>query len=120
MAAVRSAARRHRRNVTPGGFTDCFVRVARRAWRFDVDQELGKVVLDVSGRQITAYWEIETNLAQGGAIVGNGPVRAPVANYHEPIAHRELFPAVPGDVIAFVGYQTGKEILLRGVEVLPQ
>lgn len=101
--------------TTPANYTG-FVQGQARV--ISVDQELGQALLEIGGRKVYGYWERDSSLAQGGAVVQNGALKPPVANYHEKIAVRQQFPAAAGDLIAYVGFQTGREILLRGVAVV--
>ena len=83
-----------------------------------VDQVLGTAVLEIGGSRINAYWQTEQAYAQPGTFVANGPLAAPSGAYREPVVRAEKFAGNPGDLIAYIGLQTGHEILLRSVQVV--
>ncbi len=92
--------------------------VEGRARVVSVDQSLGQAVLEIGGSNVNAYWQVERAYAQGGAVINNGPLTAPVGAYREPVVRPQKFAANPGDLIAYVGLQTGNEILLRSIQVV--
>jgi len=86
----------------------------------DINEDIASVTLEIDGKTVRGYWELEHSLAQGGTVVQNGPMKSPVGDYHEPIVQRQGFPAQLGDTIVFVGMRTGQSIFLRGVQVVGQ
>jgi hypothetical protein len=95
-----------------GGFVEGRARV------LTVDQSIGTATLEIDGKRVEAFWEVERANPQGGAVVRNGPLKPPVADYREVIVHRQEFPAEPGDMIAFVAMRSGRSLYMRGVRVI--
>ena len=83
-----------------------------------LDKAMGHAVLEIDGKQVQAYWLLQTDFAQGGVITGDNPVTPGVAQYQPPLARAQNFDAAPGDTVAFVGLKTGNDILLRGIKVI--
>jgi hypothetical protein len=83
-----------------------------------IDKPLGHTVLEIDGREVQAYWLLETDRPQGGTITAINPVGPGVGQYEPPIVRPQNFDAVPGDTIAFVGLKSGDDILLRGIKVV--
>src|SRR4051812_7018609 len=61
-----------------------------------VNDDVGTVTLEIEGKKVPGYWELDRSFAQAGAVVKTGPMKAPVGDYHEPIVQRQGFPAQPG------------------------
>ncbi len=95
-----------------------FVRDTARV--VSIDPALGQVVLDLHGKQVKAFWETETLLAQEGSIrqPDEHGLRGPVGQYKEPVIHPQDIGAKEGDMISFRGMWTGDRIFLRGVTVV--
>lgn len=92
--------------------------VRGRARVVSVNPAIGLATLEIDGERVQAYWELERMQAQGGAIVRSGPLKPAVGDYREPIVHTQEFPAQAGDVILFVAMKTGRNLFLRGVQVV--
>lgn len=102
----------------PAATQDDGLFVRGRARVVAVNPALATVTLDIDGKQVQAYWELEQVTAQGGAVVRQGSFRPPIADYREPIVSQQFFPAQEGDVVMFVAMKTGNSLFLRGVQVV--
>ena len=83
-----------------------------------VNLAMGRTVLEIDGRQVTAFWETHTALARTGSITREDQFKAPVGHYEEPVVREQEFAANPGDTIAFIGMKSGKELFLRTIQVI--
>ena len=83
-----------------------------------VNPALGRTVLEIDGQQVTAFWETQTAVAQGGTVTRDDQLKPPVGHYVEPLVKEQEFAASPGDTIAFIGMRSGKEIFLRNIQVI--
>jgi hypothetical protein len=84
-----------------------------------IDPVIGRAILDVGGRHVTAYWDTARVIPRRGDYVLNGPLKAPTVNPAEPIVKEQEMTAKPGDLIGYVGIKTGPdELLLRGISIL--
>lgn len=83
-----------------------------------VDQKSGCATLEYEGRQVRAYWQMETASPQGGSVVRTDRVGTVVGQYREPEVRAQVFEAKPGDTIGFMGMRTGDSIFLQGIAVV--
>ena len=83
-----------------------------------VDAVVGQALLDFQGRQVYGYWLTSRQLAQPGTVEQADPLKPPVGQYQEAVEKPEIFAAVPGDTIEFVGMRTGNDIFLRNISII--
>jgi hypothetical protein len=83
-----------------------------------IDPTTGSAMLNYNGQQVMAYWQTETSHAQVLPGTRVDPQTPPGGKYLQPEVLVQAFPAKPGDIIAFMGMQTGASIFLQGVAVI--
>jgi hypothetical protein len=86
-----------------------------RARVVSVNPAIASATLEIDGKLVKAYWELEHMTAQGGAKIQQGFFKPPVGDYREPIVQVQDFPAREGDIVVFVGMKTPSGLFLRGV-----
>ena len=83
-----------------------------------VDRPTGSAVLNFNGRRVLAYWQTQTAYAPVLTDTQLDSTTSPSGKYLQPQVVDHVFPAKPGDTIAFLGMHTGDSIFLQGVAVI--